>query len=140
MTWHTIYKLAQDEQQIAAVQKATLTTDEYGLEPTHGLFGSDEWWKQIADGRLPVETLSGTISRVYMGSMGDWPEFEMVIEGGFTERFTRYQTPPDGSQDAFYVVGRRIELDTVWQEARRAAPDWWGLRLKRTVLAIRVKH
>lgn len=138
MTWHNIYELAQDQQQIAAVQKATLTTEEYGLEPTHGLFGSDEWWKQIADGRLPVETLRGTISRVYMGSMGDWPVFELVMEGGSTEQFTRYQTPPDGSQDAFYVVGRAIELDTVWQEARRGAPDWGIPGRTRTVLAIRV--
>ncbi len=138
MTWHIIYELARDEKQIAAVQKATLTTEEYGLEPTHGLFGSDEWWKQIADGRLPVVMLKGTISRVYMGSMGDWPEFEIAIEGGSNEQFTRYQTPPDGSKEAFYVVGRRIELDTVWQEARRGAPDWGMPRRRRTVLAIRI--
>jgi hypothetical protein len=138
MAWHNIYELAQDEQQIADIQKATLTTEDYGLEPTHGLFGSDEWWKQIADGRLPMETLRGRILRVYMGSMGDWPVFEMAIEGGAIEQFYRYQTPADGSQDAFYVFGRNIEIDAVWQEARRGAPDWGMPRRMRTVLAIRI--
>jgi hypothetical protein len=138
MAWHNIYDLRQDEQQIAAVQKATLSTEEYGLEPTHGLFGSEEWWKQIADGRLPIETLKGTISRVYMGSMGDWPVFEIALLDSTTESFTRYQTPADGSQDYFYVVGRDIELDTVWQEARRNAPDWGLPRRWRTVVAIRI--
>jgi hypothetical protein len=139
MSWHHVYDLRLDERQIADVQKATLTTEEYGLEPTHGLFGSEEWWTQIAEGKLPVETLSGTISRVYMGSMGDWPEFEFICSDGSTERFTRYQTPPDGSRDHFYAVGRRVEVDTVWQEARRNAPDWCLPRRRRTVLAVRIE-
>ena len=139
MEWQGVYDLHQDERQIAAVQKATLTTEEYGIEPTHGLFGSETWWEQIADGRLPTETLRGTVSRVYMGSMGDWPEFEMICKGGAIERFTRHQTPADGSQDRLYQTGKQIEVDTVWQEARRNAPDWGLPRLRRTVLRIRIQ-
>lgn len=138
MVWHKIYDLLEDEQLIVAVQKATLETDEYGIEPTHGLFGSEEWWKQIAEGRLSVETLKGTITRVYMGSMGDWPEFEITLVDGSTEAFTRHQTPADGTQDRFYVVGRDVEIDTVWQDARRNAPDWGLPRRSRTVLSIRI--
>ena len=36
-----VYRLRDDQFRIDAVQKATLTTTEYGIEPTHGLFGSD---------------------------------------------------------------------------------------------------
>ena len=139
MTWHKIYDLREDERHIAAVQKATLATEEYGLEPTHGLFGSEEWWEKIADGQLPKETLKGIISRVYMGSMGDWPEFETALCDGSTEKFYRYQTPPDGSQERFYEVGRNIELDVIWQDARRNAPDWGLSQRSRTVLAVRIE-
>ena len=33
---------------LAAMQKATLTTPDFGIEPTDGLFGSAEWWEEIA--------------------------------------------------------------------------------------------
>ena len=44
------YKLRDDPKHIAQVQKATLTTDDFGIEPTDGLFGSPEWWDRIANG------------------------------------------------------------------------------------------
>ena len=139
MPWHTVYDLRADTDNVAAVQRATLTTREYGIEPTNGrLFGSDEWWNEVASGRLPVHTLTGTISRVFMGSMGDWPEFEMVCDDGSSLGFTRFQTPPDGSRDGLYKEGRRIEVDAVWQEARKAAPDWGIPRIRREVTAIRI--
>lgn len=138
MTWHKIYDLRADADWVAKVQKATLTTKDYGIEPTHGIFGSDEWWLQIADGRLPMHTLKGTITRVYMGSMGDWPEFEMKCDDGALLKFTRKQTLRDGTRDGFYTVGSKIEIDAVWQDSRHDAPDWGLPRTKRTVIAIRI--
>ena len=43
----TIYLLRLDKEQIRRVQEATKTTKEWGIEPTHGLFGSPEWWDHI---------------------------------------------------------------------------------------------
>jgi hypothetical protein len=37
------YRLRDNAKHIAQVQKATLTTDDFGIEPTDGLFGSAEW-------------------------------------------------------------------------------------------------
>jgi len=37
----------------------------------------------------PVHTLRGTIGRVYMGSMNDWPEFELVTAEGQKSSWTR---------------------------------------------------
>jgi hypothetical protein len=71
-----VYRLRDDTTRIDAVQQATRTTENFGIEPTDGMFGSDEWWHNIEAGRLPVHTLKGTIKDVYMGSMGDWPEFK----------------------------------------------------------------
>jgi hypothetical protein len=58
-----VYQLKADTKFVEQVQHATRTTKEFGIEPTHGLFGTEEWWKQIANGSLPVVTLTGFIAK-----------------------------------------------------------------------------
>ena len=114
----TVYSLRKDTQRVEQVQKATLTTKDFGIQPTHGLFGSPDWWRNIENGELPVQTLRGIISRVYMGSMGDWPEFQVASEdNGITESFTRMFHKRE--QDAAYQVGKKIEVDYVWQKIKK---------------------
>ena len=48
------YRLRDNAKHIAHAQKATLTTDDFGIEPTDGLFGSAEWWNRVASGELTV--------------------------------------------------------------------------------------
>jgi hypothetical protein len=60
------YRLRDNAKHIAQVQKATLTTDDFGIEPTDGLFASAEWWNRIASGELTVHTLRGTITEQFM--------------------------------------------------------------------------
>jgi len=112
----TIYRLQLDKNYIAAVQKATRTTDKFGIEPTHGMFGSPEWWQHIRRGTLPVHHLKGTISSVHMGSMNDWPEFTLCTEDGRQSTWSRYANDPDF--DSLYTVGRPIEIDYVIQRLR----------------------
>ncbi len=115
----TVYSLRNDTQSIEGTQEATLTSKKFGLQQTHGLFGSPEWWRNIDNGKLPVQTLRGVISRVYMGSMGDWPEFEVTSEDGArSESFTRMCHTRE--QDAEYQVGRKIEVDYVWQKFKKS--------------------
>ncbi len=83
------YELVRNTEFIAHVQKATLTTTEFGLEPNHGLFGSDEWWSNIRSGNLPTHHLAGTITKVYRGSQGDWPLFLMTTDAGEEYSWTR---------------------------------------------------
>ena len=112
----TIYRLRSDKDFIAQVQKATVTTERFGIESTHGLFGSPEWWRHVRDGTLPVHTLRGAITRVYMGSMNDWPEFTMRSDTGQESSWSRYASDPVFA--SLYTVGRRIELDYVVQRHR----------------------
>jgi hypothetical protein len=112
----TIYRLRADKDFIAQVQKATTTTEKFGIEPTHGLFGSAEWWQHVRDGTLPVHTLRGAITRIYMGSMNDWPGFTMRTETGEESSWSRYATDPAFA--SLYTVGRPIELDYVVQQHR----------------------
>jgi hypothetical protein len=112
----TIYRLKADKDYIALVQKATQTNEDFGIESTHGPFASAEWWQHIRDGSLPVHHLRGTISRVYMGSMNDWPEFTLRSESGEETNWSRYANEPEFA--GLYTVGRPIEIDYVVQRHR----------------------
>jgi hypothetical protein len=115
----TIYRLQLDKEYINQVQRATLTTDKFGLEPTHGLFGSPEWWQHVHDGTLPIHHLKGKISSVHMGSMNDWPEFTLRTETGEELTWSRYANCPDFG--SLYTVGRPIEIDYVVQRYRASS-------------------
>jgi hypothetical protein len=130
----TIYRLQSDKDYIAEVQKATQTTDKFGIEPTHGLFGSPEWWQHIRNGTLPVHHLRGTISTVYMGSMNDWPEFTLRTKDGEEFTWSRYANCADFT--GLYTLGRAIEVDYVVQRYR--ATDLGTGTQVRIPIAIRV--
>jgi hypothetical protein len=116
------------------VRKATRTTDDFGIEPTHGLFGSRAWWGQIDSGKLETHTVVGVIGRIYMGSMGDWPEFELVAWDGSKSQWTRYATSADHA--ALYKAGRAVEVDYVVQRFR---PKSWSPNAEtKIVLEVRV--
>ena len=112
----TIYRLKLDKDFIKRVQAATLTTEQFGIQPTHGLFGSRQWWESIRSGKLPVHHLEGIICKVYMGSMNDWPEFTMRTDDGRESSWSRYANDPAFA--ALYTIGRRIEIDYVIERSR----------------------
>ncbi len=132
----TVYLFKNNTSQIAAIQDATRTTEEFGIEPTHGVVGTDEWWSNIQSGRLVLHTLQGQISRVYMGSMRDWPEFTLTLPTGETSNWTREADSVELSQ--MYVEGRAVEIDYVVQNFRKKSWDKGGQT--KLVLAIRIKE
>lgn len=115
------YRLKDNPNHIAQVQKATLTTENFGIEPTHGLFCSPEWWERIAGGDLRIHTLRGIVTDRFMGSMGDWPMIKVRNDAGEESSWTREVNIQE--QDALYRVGRRIEIDYVIQHFRRKSSD-----------------
>jgi hypothetical protein len=128
------YQLKADSRRIAAIQKATLTTDEFGIEQTHGLLGSPEWWEQISSGRLPLHTLRGVIVERFWGSMADWPEIKVKSDNGETSHWTREVNVKE--QDALYIPGQRIEIDYVLQRHRAKSFDKGAER--KVVIEIRI--
>jgi hypothetical protein len=129
-----IYSLRKDKQKIDQIQKATLETDEFGLQQTHGLFGSTEWWAKIADGNLPLRTASGLISKVYLGSMGDWPEFKMCQSDGTELTWAREAQSKE--LDNAYKEGAVVEIDYVMQSFK--PKSWNGATETKCVIEIRV--
>lgn len=108
---HTVYRLREDRQHIAAVQWVTLNGG--GLEQTHGLLGSEEWWKRIEAGELPLHTIHGTLSYVYMSGHNDFPECEVTSGSGERTQWPRY------GEDSWYQVGNSIEIDYVVQRYKQ---------------------
>ncbi len=51
-----------------------------------------------------------------MGSMNDWPEFEMEGDNGIKMTWSQFGSVPDAN-DA-YVVGRLVRVDYVHQEPK----------------------
>jgi hypothetical protein len=106
--WKKVYDLADDQETVSVIQRASLKTADFGFIPEIALFGSKEWWEAIKDGRIPRHEVKGVISRLYMSGHGDWPEFE-IQSGRAYSQWTRL-----GDQGA-YEIGKKIRLEFVLQ-------------------------
>jgi hypothetical protein len=80
------------------------------------LFGSTGWWRNIENGNLPSFRQAGQITNVYNIGDGDHPEFSMVDESGIESNWKREVNQAE--DDDLYIVGRRVELDYVFQRTR----------------------
>lgn len=133
-----IYDLREDAERVASVQKATLTTKDFGLVPEHGLFASTEWWRAIDDGVLPIVRVEGRISRVFLSGHNDYEEFE-IDAAGERSSWTRVTSggqgggPERSAKAALYEVGRAVVLKYVQQRFRQALE---GIPFSRSVLEI----
>jgi len=127
--WVKVYDLAEDQETIRLVQQATLDTEDFGFVPEVALFGSDDWWQAIQDGRIPSHEINGVISRVFMSGHGDWPEFELETSGE-KSRWTRL------GPEELYRVGNEVKLEYVLQKAKK---HWLDSREQKQVLRIFVK-
>lgn len=59
--------LLQDPQLVKDTQALTLNAEKPLLElkGTHGLFGSEQWWRNVETGCLPLKTVTGTIEETF---------------------------------------------------------------------------
>ena len=99
-----MYDLREDQQYVQSVQQATLNRPGFGLDPDPALFGSDEWWQAVADGRIPNKVETGAVGDVRWGSMGDWPEWRFLSDDGRETTWTR-----EGDHTR-YVTGLRARV------------------------------
>ena len=132
-----VYQLRLSKEMIQQVQHATLTTWTGGIAKTHGLFGSEEWWENIASGRLQKRTVAGVITQLSDGPYGDWPEFTMSSESGKDMTFSRFANGKVLS--AAYAVGRHVEVDYVLQRDRLFGHGSFFRRHKQ-VIEVRIKE
>lgn len=117
MDWVTVYDFASDQQKIRAMQDATLGPTDFGVSAKPALVGTREWWRAIEEGQLPRHVLEGSVCKVYWGSMGDWPEFELVAADGTQSRWTR-----EGDITR-YVEGLRVRLTYTCHPWKKPKPS-----------------
>jgi hypothetical protein len=125
-----LYSLADDHELIEKVQKATLTTQEFGIVPEVALYGSTEWWQAIEDGRIPVHRIEGVISDVFTSGESNWPQFEIDSNGEKTI-WTRF-----GNVGAYHI-GDRVSLSYVVQKPKKS---WTGQPFQNEVITIEVER
>lgn len=82
-------ELKGDPAYVRDVQSLSLDNDRplTGLKPTHGLFGSDEWWESINSGRIRTVHVKGTIRElIFAGQDARWGDsvnsFKLEKEDG----------------------------------------------------------
>jgi hypothetical protein len=120
-----LYDFRDQTEKIAAMQRTSLTHETMGLAPAP-LVASDDWWAEIDSGAIPPVRLDGVVTRVYWGSMADWPEFELRDARGELSSWTR-----EGDARRF-VEGLTFRLEYVehpWKHPRPGEP-----RMRRVVL------
>jgi hypothetical protein len=121
-----IYDLKRDDERVRQIQQATLEKTDFGLVPDPALFGSSEWWQAIKLGIIPVQTIKGVISKVFMSGHNDFPEFE-IDDGKEKTQWERR-----GIEEA-YTVGRSVPLKYVVQKFKKSIPS---LKVSKSVLEI----
>jgi hypothetical protein len=116
-------KLAGDPQYVAAVQARTLDSRSLpgGLKGVYGLFGSDQWWKNIANGIMPVTRLSGKIIGVASEGMhNEGQGFEMKMSDGSSYKYSCVANRK--SDRKMYAVGKRIEVIFATEPLKNPVP------------------
>lgn len=129
MNMKRIYDLRDDHDLVAKVQSATLTTTDFGIIPEIALYGSQEWWQAIEDGRIPRHVIDGVITDVFTSGESNWPQFEIDCDGSRTV-WTRFGDPQS------YEIGKRVKLTYVVQKPKKS---WTGDPYQKEVLSIDIE-
>ena len=88
-----------------------------GLKGTHGLFGSSEWWENIAQAIATVVRLEGRIGSLYSTGMHNESQgFEMLKADGSTYRHACAAN--DKKDLALFRIGKKIVVVYVVEELR----------------------
>jgi hypothetical protein len=123
-----VYKLsealARDPETIALTQALTLDLDRphMGLKGTHGLFGSEEWWENIRQGKIKTRTISGIIKRIYHTGMDPATkpnEMEIILDDGTIVREGIYVTSK--KYLPLIIPGNKITVNYVMDELKSSS-------------------
>jgi len=107
-------ELKERPERIALTQALTLNKSkpQMGLKGTYGLFGSQEWWNNIKQKKMPLLFLSGIIKRTY--AAGQDPStidnsFSMLLDDGSVHDESIYSYTKEEDKRLF-CIGSRVEI------------------------------
>lgn len=122
-----VYLLSEElkakPEQITLTQSLTLDKlrPNMGLKGTNGLFGSKEWWNSINQGRIPLEYVSGVITRTYVSGQDPLPvdnSFSLLLDDGSTCEESIYDYIKKEDKKLFQR-GSRVEIIYAQDELKR---------------------
>ncbi|MGA2605316.1 MAG: hypothetical protein ABSG14_13915 [Verrucomicrobiia bacterium] len=64
-----VYDIRRDAEGLKLKQEASLASGWGGLEITHGLIGTPEWWSAVEAGKFKVETFVGVLRSAAAGDV-----------------------------------------------------------------------
>lgn len=133
-------ELAANPARIAMAQALTLNADKplMGLLGDCGLFGSNEWWQSISEGRIEVRVYKGTIKRLYVaGQDADEDQsndFEYVCDDGRVRRASC--VAHDDGDLALYREGATVALAYALDKLKKQPAKDGGINFTEVLLEV----
>ena len=95
-----------------------------GLSARLGLYGSDEWWRNVESGVVPRANYSGIVTGTFYAGMDSdrrHNSFRMKTDDG--REYSYGMIPANSSYKGLYHVGHRAEIMTIFSELKRRSAD-----------------
>lgn len=135
--------LAQDPGQVKLAQALTLNTSRphLGLRGTHGLFGSEEWWENIRNGRMKTVSYSGVIERTYFAGQdsrrgNQVNSFSLRLADGSLVEHSIYATSKEDR--SLFVTGAAVLMVCALDELKSQPATDGGINYSQLVLEVAV--
>lgn len=128
LVYQAVVALRSDPKKVALAQALTQdkSRPQMGLKGNLGLYGSQQWWDSIEQGKMPLRRLSGIISDVYTaGQDRDDPPntIDLQLSDGLQRPVGIYVN--NESDRKLYQIGSRLEIVYALDELK-LQPGWDG--------------
>jgi len=119
-------ELEKDPDALKRAQKVSLDSAiQYaGITTRFGLYGTQEWWRNVDQGVVPRATYFGTITETFYAGMDTdrrHNSFRMRTDDG--REFSWGMVPENSSHKGLYRPGHRVEIVTIFKEYKMRKPD-----------------
>src|SRR5215813_14393624 len=120
------HELERDAEYLKRVQALSLDTSRpnMGLSARLGLYGSDEWWRNVESAVIPRANYSGIITETFYAGMDSdrrHNSFRMKTDNG--RDYSYSMVPENSSYKGLYRVGHRAEITTIFEELKSRSAD-----------------
>jgi len=134
-------ELKKNPERIALTQALTLNTAKpyMGLKGTYGLFGSQEWWKNIASRKFPLLFISGIIKGTYIAGQDPTPTdncFSLLLDDGSTREESIYCHLKEDK--SLFQVDSRVEIVYALDEMKQQPAADGGIHYSNIILEMAV--
>lgn len=132
--------LKKDPERIEATQALTLNEARLGMgvRGRFGLFASQQWWDNIANGSMPQRLVSGVISRVYVGGQNETVNnmIDLVTADGVVRGEGIFVN--DRADIALFQVGHRVDMLYALDEMKHQPAADGGVNYAKVALEVAV--